>query len=189
MGIFPTREAIQKSLGFETATKQPTDTQHYAVTIVLFLVILAISIVVRSLGTVYSLVGGFSATTLAYILPASAYLVTRHVYLKNVQSGSSTSDNIIGVFPTLTASTTLAQEESDLKAPFSWDTASISSSSRHMVFDDDVATVDGDIEEADLSMDISLKPSRFLDITACLLICWGFTVMFFSISATIKGQA
>lgn len=189
MGIFPTREAIQKSLGFETANKQPTNTQHYVVTIALFIVILAISVAVRSLGVVYSLVGGFSATTLAYILPASAYLVTRRVYLQNIQSGSNMPNNIIGVFPTLTESTTITPEESDLKAPISWDGASVSSSSRQLVFDDDVATVDGDIEEADLSMDRSLKPSWFLDIAACLLICWGFTVMFFSISATLKGQS
>jgi hypothetical protein len=189
MGIFPTREAIQKSLGFETATKQPTDTQHYTVTVVLFLVVLAISVAVRSLGTVYSLVGGFSATTLAYILPASAYLVTRRVYLKNTQLGSSTPNNIIGVFPTLTGSTTLTPEESDLKAPISWDAESTSSSSRHLMLDDDAATVDGDIEEVDLSMDRSLKPSWFLDIAAWMLIIWGFTVMFFSISATLTGQA
>ncbi|KAL9555031.1 hypothetical protein MBANPS3_002541 [Mucor bainieri] len=192
MGIFPTREAIQKSLGFETASKQPTNTQHYTVTIVLFAVILGLSVAVRSLGTVYSIVGGFSATTLAYILPAASYLVTRSVYYKNMSSqsilNSSQPKNFIGVFPTLTGSTTLTPDENDLKAPFSWDTASCSSSSaRHLNFDDDVATVDGEeINEPDLGMYASLKPTWFLDIAAGMLIIWGFGVMFLSLSSAFN---
>ena len=77
MGFYPTREAVQKILGFETATRQPNDFQHYAVTIGLFIVITVLGITVRSLGKVYALIGGFAATFLAYILPAIACLVTR----------------------------------------------------------------------------------------------------------------
>lgn len=76
MAFLPTREAVQKLLGFETHTRQPTATQHYAVTAVLFLIIMYIGITVQSLGKVYALVGGFAATTLAYIIPAAAYLFT-----------------------------------------------------------------------------------------------------------------
>lgn len=77
MGFYPTREAVQKLLGFETATRQPSQMQHYLVTIGLFLVITVLGISVRSLGKVYALIGGFAATFLAYILPAFACLVTR----------------------------------------------------------------------------------------------------------------
>lgn len=77
MGFFPTREAVQKLLGFETATRQPNQIQHYSVTIVLFIVITVLGITIRSLGKVYALIGGFAATFLAYILPAFACLVTR----------------------------------------------------------------------------------------------------------------
>ncbi|KAG1473938.1 hypothetical protein G6F56_000657 [Rhizopus delemar] len=179
MGIFPTREAIQKSLGFETSTKQPTNIQHYAVTIILFITILSISIVVRSLGTVYSLVGGFSATTLAYILPAASYLATRRVYLKR---------NIFpnNVFPTLTGATTIAEgDENDLKTQsLLWETNSTSSSSR--LLDDDVSTVDGFIFDH-VSNEKALQPGWFLDMAAVLLIIWGFTVMFFSISGALTA--
>jgi sodium-coupled neutral amino acid transporter 11 len=67
LGFYPTREAVQKALGFETATKQPNQVQHYTVTFVLFFFILLGGITVRSLGKVYGLVGGISATTLAFI--------------------------------------------------------------------------------------------------------------------------
>ena len=185
MGIFPTREAIQKSLGYETASKQPTDTQHYTVTVLLFAFILSISIAVRSLGTVYSLVGGFSATTLAYIIPAAAYLVTRKVYYQNVEINQQISGkptNIV-TYPTLTGTTTLTPDD-EFKSPVVWDTASIASSSR--ILDDDVATVN-DFGEFDMSTDRSLEPHWFLDIAAGLLLVWGFGVMFVSISATLKG--
>lgn len=187
MGIFPTREAIQKSLGFETANKQPTNVQHYAVTFILFFVILGIAVAVKSLGTVYSVVGGFSATTLAYILPAASYLVTRNAYYKNLEEQKSTPSNIIGVFPTLTGTTTITPDETDLKAAaLLWDTNSIASSSK--IFDDDVATVDGDaMGEPELLIDKALKPSLFMNCAAVLLILTGFVVMFFSLSAAIKG--
>ncbi|OBZ91666.1 putative sodium-coupled neutral amino acid transporter 11 [Choanephora cucurbitarum] len=195
MGIFPTREAIQKSLGFETANKQPTDVQHYVVTVILFGIILGIAIAVQSLGVVYSLVGGFSATTLAYILPAAAYLVTRGTYLQNLESASMINTNgnagmpknFVGVFPTLTGSTILTPDETDLKSPLLCETNSISSSSRYLL-EDDVSTVDGDAI-ADLATDPSLRPLWWLDIAAGLLIVWGFVVMFFSISGVIRGGA
>ncbi|KAI7873336.1 transmembrane amino acid transporter protein-domain-containing protein [Mucor mucedo] len=196
MGIFPTREAVQKSLGFETATKQPSNTQHYAVTVGVFTIVLGLAIAVRSLGTVYALVGGFSATTLAYIIPACAYLVTRRTYTDKMVESEDSSETAISklsnlmVFPTLTATDTLTADENDMKAPLLWETTSISSSSRNLIFDDDVATVDGGDDlcgENDMSMDRSLEPHWFLDLAAGLLIVWGFGVMFFSISATLKG--
>ncbi|KAG0174469.1 hypothetical protein DFQ28_006461 [Apophysomyces sp. BC1034] len=77
MAFYPTREAVQKSLGLETQTRQPTQVEHYILTVVLFLGITAIGISIRSLAKVYSVIGGFSASTLAYVLPAVAYLATK----------------------------------------------------------------------------------------------------------------
>ncbi|KAI8991257.1 transmembrane amino acid transporter protein-domain-containing protein [Mycotypha africana] len=208
--IFPTREAIQKSLGFETATKQPTNTQHYAVTIILFAVVLSLAVSIRSLGTVYSIAGGFSATSLAYILPAVCYLTTRQIYFKNQEkyysqispsSSASIPNNIATVFPTLTGTSTLiaVPDESDLKtAAMAWDeTNSIASSSNNKLFEDDLSTVDGDAylvnEEATADFarmmdDKALKPTWWLDIAAGLLIIWGFVVMFCSLSSVFKSQ-
>ena len=78
MAFYPARDAVQKSLGFETADRQPTTLQHYGVTIVLFVVFLLFGITVRSLGKVYSLVGGFASSYLAYIMPALAYIGAFH---------------------------------------------------------------------------------------------------------------
>jgi sodium-coupled neutral amino acid transporter 11 len=72
-------------LGFETATHQPSSIQHYTTTIILFSVITALGATVRSLGKVYTLLGGFSATFLAYILPAIACLVTRRYPAVEIQ--------------------------------------------------------------------------------------------------------
>lgn len=194
MGIFPTREAVQKSLGFETATKQPTNTQHYAVTLLVFTIVLSMGIAVRSLGTVYALVGGFSATTLANIIPSCAYIFTRKEgYEKSMEAEiiiNQKPSNIM--FPTLTTTSTLTPgDESESKSNLLWETSSIASSSRNLIFDDDVATVDGRDDdlcaENDMSMNRALKPNWFLDIAAGLLLIWGFSVMFFSISATLKG--
>lgn len=197
MGIFPTREAVQKSLGFETATKQPTNAQHYGVTLLVFGIVLSMGIAVRSLGTVYALVGGFSATTLANIIPACAYIFTRNAGYPDKNSDSETSSETainklsnVMAFPTLTTTSTLTPDENDLKAPLLWETSSIASSSRNLYFDDDVATVDGGDDlcgENDMLMNRSLKPHWFLDIAAGLLLIWGFSVMFFSISATLRG--
>ncbi|KAI9487390.1 MAG: transmembrane amino acid transporter protein-domain-containing protein [Benjaminiella poitrasii] len=192
MGIFPTREAIQKSLGYETANKQPTNTQHYAVTFVLFFVVLSLAVTVKSLGTVYSVVGGFSATTLAYILPAASYLVTRKCYYQSVQtiaSKTSTPTNNNIIYPTLTGTSTLYNQDEvvEFKANLSWEeTQSIASSSR--LFDDDVSTVNGILDESPMAeIDKSLQPRWWLDIAAGLLIVWGLVVMVFSLSSALTG--
>ena len=78
MAFYPARDAVQKSLGFERAEKQPTTVQHYGVTIVLFVIFLVFGITVRSLGKVYSVVGGFASAYLAYIMPALAYIGAFH---------------------------------------------------------------------------------------------------------------
>ncbi|KAI8997506.1 transmembrane amino acid transporter protein-domain-containing protein [Pilobolus umbonatus] len=191
--IFPTREAIQKSLGFETSTKQPSDVQHYLVTVLLFAFTITTSICVTSLGTVYSLVGGFSATTLAYILPAISYLATRKAYTKymdadttaNVPNNAHNANNYL--FPVLTSSTTITPDESDFKTPMLWETNSIASSSRHLLFDD-AATVDGVTIDEEITVDSrSLAPCWYLDIAAGLLIIWGFSVMVLSVSSAIQG--
>jgi sodium-coupled neutral amino acid transporter 11 len=85
MAFNPTRQAVQKMLGFETATHQPSSIQHYTTTIILFSVITALGATIRSLGKVYTLLGGFSATFLAYILPAIACLVTRRYPAVEIQ--------------------------------------------------------------------------------------------------------
>ncbi|KAI8979175.1 transmembrane amino acid transporter protein-domain-containing protein [Mycotypha africana] len=77
MGFYPTREAVQKLLQLETATRQPSNLEHFSVTVILFTLITLLGIKIRSLGKVYALIGGFAATFLAYILPAAACLVTR----------------------------------------------------------------------------------------------------------------
>ncbi|KAI8146116.1 transmembrane amino acid transporter protein-domain-containing protein [Fennellomyces sp. T-0311] len=78
MAFYPARDSVQKSLGFETAERQPTTLQHYGVTIVLFVVFLLFGITVRSLGKVYSIVGGLASSYLAYIMPALAYIGAFH---------------------------------------------------------------------------------------------------------------
>lgn len=78
MAFYPARDAIQKSLGFETNDKQPTTLQHYSVSTVLFAILLAFGVTVRSLGKVYSLVGGVASSYLAYIMPALAYIGAFH---------------------------------------------------------------------------------------------------------------
>ncbi|KAI8388455.1 transmembrane amino acid transporter protein-domain-containing protein [Radiomyces spectabilis] len=174
VAFFPTREAVQKSLGFETATKQPTTFQHYIVTIVLFVILLITGVTVKSLGKVYALVGGVSATTLAFILPACAYLVTRR------RTATSTD---VSVYPTLTASTAVSPMDED-KSPLVFsDVASFASSSRTPIFDEeDVSTVDN---YEMLDDDELPEPSFWLDIAAGLLIVWGFMVMVFSTSGVL----
>lgn len=198
MGFYPTREAVQKMLGFETATRQPNQTQHYAVTVLLFGLIMIIGISVRSLGKVYALVGGFSATTLAYILPAAAYLVTRW---KAPEPES----------PTLTTAPTLAPTLSNViddKAPLlrycstaASDVQSCSSPRLppstpppNYYFDDgDASTVDGaellpedEDDDTQSTLNKDEPPSiRILDCMAVVLILWGFMVMFFATSGVL----
>ncbi|KAI8149337.1 transmembrane amino acid transporter protein-domain-containing protein [Fennellomyces sp. T-0311] len=74
MGFYPTRECVQKLIGFETADRHPSKVEHFMVTVLVFVSLLYLGITVHSLGKVYAFVGGFAATTLAYIVPAVAYL-------------------------------------------------------------------------------------------------------------------
>jgi hypothetical protein len=74
MAFYPARDAIQKTLGLETAHRQPTNFQHYSMTVILFTMFLAIGVNIRSLGKVYSVVGGIASSFLAYIIPGYSYL-------------------------------------------------------------------------------------------------------------------
>ncbi|KAI9264847.1 transmembrane amino acid transporter protein-domain-containing protein [Phascolomyces articulosus] len=107
MCFYPTREAVQKALGFETADKQPTQIQHYVVTVAVFVILMAIGIVVESLGKVYTLAGGFAATTISNILPAAAHLVTRFSRRRSYLSKQERSPTLTTA-PTLTVAPTLS---------------------------------------------------------------------------------
>lgn len=74
MGFYPAREALQKSLGNDTPDRQPTKSQHYIVTIALFIGMLYIGATVQSLGKVYAFVGGLASSFIAYIIPGVTYL-------------------------------------------------------------------------------------------------------------------
>lgn len=78
MAFYPAREAVQKTIGFETAERQPTTLQHYSVTVILFAVFLIFGVQIRSLGKVYSVVGGIASSFLAYIIPGFAYVAVFH---------------------------------------------------------------------------------------------------------------
>ncbi|KAG2204441.1 hypothetical protein INT47_005232 [Mucor saturninus] len=78
MAFYPAREAVQKTIGFETADRQPTALQHYSVTVVLFAIFLIFGVQIRSLGKVYSVVGGIASSFLAYIIPGFAYVAVFH---------------------------------------------------------------------------------------------------------------
>ncbi|KAI8976906.1 transmembrane amino acid transporter protein-domain-containing protein [Pilobolus umbonatus] len=78
MGFYPARDAVQKTLGFETSDKQPTSLQHYTVTVILFIIYLIGGVKIHSLGKVYSLVGGIASSFLAYIIPGYAYIAIFH---------------------------------------------------------------------------------------------------------------
>ncbi|OAD74679.1 hypothetical protein PHYBLDRAFT_99197, partial [Phycomyces blakesleeanus NRRL 1555(-)] len=73
MAFYPARDAIQKTLGFESASRQPTFFQHHVVTLIMFAFFLSLGINIRSLGKVYSLVGGIASSFLAYIIPGTSY--------------------------------------------------------------------------------------------------------------------
>ncbi|KAI8089900.1 transmembrane amino acid transporter protein-domain-containing protein [Halteromyces radiatus] len=212
LGFYPTREAVQKVLGYETATKQPNQLQHYTVTFVLFFVILFAGITIRSLGKVYGFVGGISATTLAFILPSVAYWVAAKQYRSRTSSSSSSSSEAttaalaaaaatISIEPTLTQTSTLYNGISNGNNGYYystvedkqllWDMASTSSSSRspYYVDEEDVSTVDGGLDDLDgdddLNDDYIGKPSVFLDIMAVVLFIWGFVVMILSVSSVL----
>jgi sodium-coupled neutral amino acid transporter 11 len=78
MGFYPARDAIQRTLGFESDERQPTSIQHYCVTFVLFVLLLVVGIHVDSLGKVYSFVGGVASSFLAYIIPGIIYITVFH---------------------------------------------------------------------------------------------------------------
>lgn len=78
MAFYPARDSVQKMIGFETADRQPTNIQHYTVTIILFTFFLICGIRVHSLGKVYSLVGGIASSFLAYIIPGLSYIAVFH---------------------------------------------------------------------------------------------------------------
>ncbi|KAG0189131.1 Amino acid permease-like protein [Apophysomyces sp. BC1034] len=168
--FFPTREAVQKSLGFETSTTQPTTWQHYSVTVILFYILVVLGITIRDLGSVYRVAGGISATALAFILPGIAYLVTRY----RTQPA---------VYPTLTVTTTVAPDEWDKPQIFS-DVDSIASSSKPIIDEEeDISTVDGDPNDL---IDLP-QPSWWLDVACIILIVWGFFVMVFSTSGAFSS--
>jgi hypothetical protein len=78
MAFYPARDAVQKTIGFETADHQPTAMQHYSVTVVLFAIFLVFGVQIHSLGKVYSVVGGIASSFLAYIIPGFAYVAVFH---------------------------------------------------------------------------------------------------------------
>jgi sodium-coupled neutral amino acid transporter 11 len=150
MGFYPSREALQKSLGFETLEKQPTDYQHYGTTIGLSIVLTVLGVYIRSLGKVYALVGGVAATTLAYILPAAAYLATRSIR-DPIQDEAKTA---------------LLQHSSRL----SYHSVGESSTTSDTPIEEEPVVVDLDEGPA----------CWYLDAAAGLLILWGLVVMFFA---------
>ncbi|ORE02810.1 hypothetical protein BCV72DRAFT_42254 [Rhizopus microsporus var. microsporus] len=78
MAFYPARDAVQKTIGFETVDRQPTALQHYGITVILFAFFLVCGVQIRSLGKVYSLVGGIASSFLAYIIPGFAYIAVFH---------------------------------------------------------------------------------------------------------------
>jgi hypothetical protein len=164
MGFYPTREAVQKLLGFETATRQPNNVQHYTVTVILFLAITFLGITVRSLGKVYALVGGFAATFLSYILPAAACLVTRRY------------PAVVG-----TVSSTVIDDEATIKTPLIGCPVSSSSSAEDVMLDDDE-----EVTTTPIILDDSIPKFGLLDVSAVLLFIWGVVVMIFATSGVFK---
>ncbi|OBZ88437.1 putative sodium-coupled neutral amino acid transporter 11 [Choanephora cucurbitarum] len=78
MAFYPARDAVQKTIGFESGDRQPTSLEHYSVTVILFTVFLMFGVQIHSLGKVYSIVGGIASSFLAYIIPGLAYIVVFH---------------------------------------------------------------------------------------------------------------
>lgn len=78
MAFYPARDSVQKTIGFETSDRQPTTLQHYSVTVILFVIFLICGVHIRSLGKVYSIVGGVASSFLAYIIPGFAYIAVFH---------------------------------------------------------------------------------------------------------------
>ncbi|KAI9260659.1 transmembrane amino acid transporter protein-domain-containing protein [Phascolomyces articulosus] len=112
MGFYPTRESLQKLIGLETPDRHPSKLEHFLVTIVTFGTLLYLGITVHSLGKVYALVGGFAATTLAYIIPGAAYLFAgrRSSSVLNKRLTEDESNTLLGsnttIHSTITTTTT-----------------------------------------------------------------------------------
>ncbi|ORX95588.1 hypothetical protein K493DRAFT_314946 [Basidiobolus meristosporus CBS 931.73] len=76
MLFYPARSTLNVLLGFEDLDMQPTSTQHLSVTMGLYTFVLFVGLSITNLGKVYQLIGAFSATGLAYLVPAGIYLAT-----------------------------------------------------------------------------------------------------------------
>lgn len=180
MAFYPAREAIQKTLGFETSEKQPNAYQHYGITILISILLTILGIYVRSIGKVYALIGGFAATTLAYIIPAAAYLKTRSIS-KYTQEESKQAllqhDNF----------SNHSGESSGNHSTTSGNVTSTPVSTRRgteVAEDNEESQIVVEEEPVVIDLDDG-KPCWFLDIGAILLIVWGFVVMFFSTKSVI----
>lgn len=110
MAFFPARDAVQKALGLETAEKQPSNLQHYGLTVILFTIFLALGVSLDSLGKVYSVVGGIASSFLAFIIPGYAYLKIFRPFA--IFSTSGDSDELIPFAKP--PPTTMAQQADDL---------------------------------------------------------------------------
>ncbi|ORZ13551.1 transmembrane amino acid transporter protein-domain-containing protein [Absidia repens] len=109
MAFFPARDAMQKALGIETAEKQPSNLQHYSLTVILFTIFLTLGVCLHSLGKVYSVVGGIASSFLAYIIPGYAYLKIFRPFPLSSTSGNA--DELIAFAKT--QPTTMAQQNDD----------------------------------------------------------------------------
>ncbi|ORZ06074.1 transmembrane amino acid transporter protein-domain-containing protein [Absidia repens] len=187
MAFYPAREALQKTLGFETPERQPNSYQHYGTTIVISIAITVLGLYVRSVGKVYALIGGVSATTLAYILPAASYLVTRsirgqiHDESKDpllLHSGQSYNSIGEGSHGNNNGNDNSSSTSNDSNSNSS-SSSSSSSSRRQNANNDMIPPVP--IEEEPVVIDLhDGSPCWYLDLAAGLLIIWGLIVMFFS---------
>ncbi|KAI9487551.1 MAG: transmembrane amino acid transporter protein-domain-containing protein [Benjaminiella poitrasii] len=172
MGFYPTREAVQKILGFETAICQPSNSQHYVVTVVLFTVLTVLGIVVRSLGKVYALIGGFAATSLAYILPAIACLVTRRY--------PAVSDNVISAY-------TVDDDKLAVKRPLIDNIQHPASSTSSSTERSQQLQEEEIMSKAPVTLGNHSIPSfGLMDASAIFLIVWGVVVMIFATSGVFK---
>lgn len=68
------RLSTNKVLRLESEEKTPTLFQHLAVTLVLFAIVLVLGVFLTDLGVVYEIIGGLCSVSIAYILPAAAFL-------------------------------------------------------------------------------------------------------------------
>lgn len=83
MGTYPTRECILKYFGLE---HHPSQVLHWVVTILVSIMLLYFGVTIRNLGNVYALVGALAATSLAWIIPGCAYLMTnKNKSIKSIQ--------------------------------------------------------------------------------------------------------